>query len=279
MKRRARLAIKVWAALTVGFPRVQPRRGAALLTPVLFPAEWSAAQLQLHGVALAFRRDNAAGGLNDLVDLVFIAIAPVGVVLILGMMLRRFVRAIRRWWPTHRMITAALIVLLAGGLFVQGKTLVSRLVSEPRAPVIAATTGPTPNVQSPPAPLPATALPNAVVPPPSARSATTLVYVVQPGDTLWALAARRLGNPLRWHELFALNRGRHQGDGRAFVDPNLIYPGWTLQFPADATGVPTTGVPTTGVPTSGVASAPAPNVTTSASIGGGGPLTAIASSP
>ena len=64
------------------------------------------------------------------------------------------------------------------------------------------------------------------------------MYVVQLGDTLWALAARYLGNPLRYQELFAVNRGMSQVDGFTLVDPNLIYPGMKLLFPADATGLP-----------------------------------------
>ncbi len=74
--------------------------------------------------------------------------------------------------------------------------------------------------------------------PPSTQPPATHVYVVQPGDTLWALAARYLGNPLRYPQLFALNRGISQVDGYTLVDPNLIYPGMKLLFPADATGIP-----------------------------------------
>ena len=88
----------------------------------------------------------------------------------------------------------------------------------------------------------------------------THVYVVQPGDTLWALAGRYLGNPLRYQELFALNRGISQADGHTLVDPNLIYPGMKLLFPADATGIPT----------SSVTSPPAPQATGSPIGGGGG---------
>jgi hypothetical protein len=68
-------------------------------------------------------------------------------------------------------------------------------------------------------------------------SAVGLIYVVQPGDTLWHLSAVYLGNPVLWTKLFALNRGRNEPDGRAFVDPNRIYPGWTIQFPVGPTGL------------------------------------------
>ena len=55
---------------------------------------------------------------------------------------------------------------------------------------------------------------------------------VRPGDTLWHLAQSHLGNPLRWPEIYALNQDDTETDGRRFQDPNLIYPGWSLQLPA-----------------------------------------------
>ncbi|WP_268873588.1 BTAD domain-containing putative transcriptional regulator [Streptacidiphilus neutrinimicus] len=55
--------------------------------------------------------------------------------------------------------------------------------------------------------------------------------VVRPGDTLWHLADSRLGDPLRWPEIYALNTHDTEADGRRFLDPNLIYPGWTLDLP------------------------------------------------
>ncbi len=74
------------------------------------------------------------------------------------------------------------------------------------------------------------------------------VYVVQgrqlgkPGDTLWSIAHRHLGDPYRWREIFQLNKGRPQRDGRSMQDPEggvvWIYPGWRLLLPADATGLP-----------------------------------------
>ena len=222
-------------------------------------------------MAVAFSHHDVAGGLNELVDLIFIAIAPLGVLLILGMMLRRFARVVRKWWPTHRVLTAALVALLAGAVFIQGQALVLHFAPPPRAPTVAATTGPT-SAQVEPTPPSAAAAPpvNRVVLPPSTAqpAATPPVYVVQPGDTLWALAAQYLGNPLRYQELFALNRGLSQADGHTLVDPDLIYPGMKLLFPADATGLPT----------SSVTSAPAPKATSSP-IGGGGPFTTSSSSP
>jgi LysM repeat protein len=55
-------------------------------------------------------------------------------------------------------------------------------------------------------------------------------YVVQRRDTLWALAERHLGDPLRYTEIVALNQGRIGPD-------NQITPGTALTFPTDATGL------------------------------------------
>lgn len=55
-------------------------------------------------------------------------------------------------------------------------------------------------------------------------------------DTLWGIAERTLGDPTRWKEVFELNKGRIQPDGRKLVDADLIRPGWQLVLPADAHG-------------------------------------------
>jgi LysM repeat protein len=49
---------------------------------------------------------------------------------------------------------------------------------------------------------------------------------VQPGDTLWALAARHLGDGNRWAEIYDLNRG-------VIPDPNVIEVGQVLRLPGD----------------------------------------------
>lgn len=71
--------------------------------------------------------------------------------------------------------------------------------------------------------------------------AETKYYVVQPPhgrryDSLWDIAERTLRDPLRYKEIFALNKDRIQADGRKLVDANLIMPGWQLRLPADASG-------------------------------------------
>ncbi|PYC65577.1 hypothetical protein C7C46_32510 [Streptomyces tateyamensis] len=54
---------------------------------------------------------------------------------------------------------------------------------------------------------------------------------VRPGDTLWDLADRHLDNPLRWREIYELNKLRPQFDGRHLDDPDEITPGWTFLLP------------------------------------------------
>lgn len=62
-----------------------------------------------------------------------------------------------------------------------------------------------------------------------------LYTVPEPTDgvhaTLWSISARELGDPLRWKQIYQLNRGRLQPDGERFTNPNLIKPGWQLHLP------------------------------------------------
>jgi nucleoid-associated protein YgaU len=62
----------------------------------------------------------------------------------------------------------------------------------------------------------------------------TYVVRARPDESLWRIAARRLGDPERWTEIYALNRGRLQPDGRRLTSPDLIRPGWRLRLPTDA---------------------------------------------
>ncbi|MET7949025.1 BTAD domain-containing putative transcriptional regulator [Micromonospora sp. NPDC005324] len=61
-------------------------------------------------------------------------------------------------------------------------------------------------------------------------------HTVKRGDTMSKIAEQWLGDANRWPEIFALNRGAHFTDvGGTLRNPNVIYPGWTLDLPADAT--------------------------------------------
>jgi hypothetical protein len=70
-----------------------------------------------------------------------------------------------------------------------------------------------------------------------ARLAPPPTYEVQRRDTLWDIAERHLGDPFRWQEIFRLNQGKVQPDGRCLTDPDLIYAGWRLELPDDAGGL------------------------------------------
>lgn len=54
-------------------------------------------------------------------------------------------------------------------------------------------------------------------------------YTVKSGDTLWGIAARKLGGGVKWTQIFALNVINIQ-------DPNLIFPGQTLKMPEPYSG-------------------------------------------
>lgn len=75
-----------------------------------------------------------------------------------------------------------------------------------------------------------------------AGSAQRTVTVREPRDgiydCLWRIADRELGDGARWPEIYDLNRGRPQGDGRALSDPDLIQPGWVLVLPDTAPTAP-----------------------------------------
>ncbi|MET7951121.1 S8 family serine peptidase [Micromonospora sp. NPDC005324] len=56
------------------------------------------------------------------------------------------------------------------------------------------------------------------------------------GQTLTDIAGRYLGDAGRADELFNLNSGRLQPDGRALTDPERLIPGWYVVLPWDAVG-------------------------------------------
>lgn len=60
------------------------------------------------------------------------------------------------------------------------------------------------------------------------------LYTVRAGDSLWSIAEEKLGDPLRWPEIFRLNRGRDVKDKTELTRPGYIRPGWKLQLPPDA---------------------------------------------
>jgi LysM repeat protein len=65
----------------------------------------------------------------------------------------------------------------------------------------------------------------------SSSSSSGKTYTVVSGDTLSGIAERELGNGDKYSEIFSANKDKSESDGRTFTDPNLIYPGWTLEIP------------------------------------------------
>ena len=59
--------------------------------------------------------------------------------------------------------------------------------------------------------------------------AAEAAYTVQPGDSLWRIAAAMLGDGSRWQEIYSLNRDR-------ISDPGRIYPGTELSLADGAQG-------------------------------------------
>ncbi len=114
--------------------------------------------------------------------------------------------------------------------------------------------------------------PNAITPAaPSPGASTT--YVVRRGDTLWGIAERQLGDPLRWSEIYQLNEGRPQPDGATLTDPHWIDPGWALVLPSPPTP---TAAPSTAMPSPPPAPvtppAPGPGPTTEPTTTAPGPV-------
>lgn len=56
-------------------------------------------------------------------------------------------------------------------------------------------------------------------------------YTVVEGDTLWDIARTRLGDPVLWPRIYALNKNRSQPEGRRLGEPDDIRPGWRLTLP------------------------------------------------
>ncbi|MFB4269627.1 LysM peptidoglycan-binding domain-containing protein [Nonomuraea sp. GTA35] len=61
-----------------------------------------------------------------------------------------------------------------------------------------------------------------------------VTYAIQPRDTLWTIAEKQLGDPMRYRDIIALNQGRTMNDGRSFTQGEWLEPGCILHLPADA---------------------------------------------
>ncbi|MFP5327437.1 MAG: LysM peptidoglycan-binding domain-containing protein, partial [Acidimicrobiia bacterium] len=70
-----------------------------------------------------------------------------------------------------------------------------------------------------------------------------VAYTVKPRDSLWKIAEQQLGDGFRWREVWELNRGVPQGDGRSLQDAELVRPGWVLRLPSEAVNSTTPAAP------------------------------------
>jgi len=61
-------------------------------------------------------------------------------------------------------------------------------------------------------------------PAPAVNPKSNGIHVVQPGDTLWAIAKKYYGNGAQYTKIFNANRDK-------IKNPNLIYPGQQLVIP------------------------------------------------
>lgn len=107
-------------------------------------------------------------------------------------------------------------------------------------------------------------------------------HVVEPGETLSAIAAEHLGDPDEWPEIWDENAGETMVDGRIFDDPNLILPGWQLDLPDDAGSPASEESPATkptAEPAAGEIPAPAPTSGTPTTTTSGTAATTPSSAP
>lgn len=100
---------------------------------------------------------------------------------------------------------------------------------------------------TPPAPAPSTPVE------PALEMRQDKDVVVQAGDTLWGIAEEELGDGTKYPELYEASRDVAQPGGDQLTDPDLIYPGWTIQVPGAGEPVQVDAPPPT------VPEAPAPH--------------------
>lgn len=75
----------------------------------------------------------------------------------------------------------------------------------------------------------------AVIPPAAPATTSGPQWPVEEGDTLWSIADRTMGDPLRYEEIFELNQNTVQPDGgRLATSDTWLEVGWILRLPTDA---------------------------------------------
>ena len=131
------------------------------------------------------------------------------------------------FWILLALLVLLLIVLgirAMSGISTQDSSEVSREMSSDKAVVVHTDQTPDTGTPASVAPVEAKATPTAI--------AAATGVVVSPGDTLWAIAASRLGDPYWWPVIYAENRPE-----LSRRNPDLIDSGITLRIPALAGSV------------------------------------------
>ncbi|MGW1193228.1 LysM peptidoglycan-binding domain-containing protein [Streptomyces sp. NPDC002559] len=66
----------------------------------------------------------------------------------------------------------------------------------------------------------------------SAKASADTLRKVGPGESLWSIAEKELGDGERWREIAELNEGRAMPGGQAFKASSFLQPGWELRMPS-----------------------------------------------
>ncbi len=67
----------------------------------------------------------------------------------------------------------------------------------------------------------------------SRAAESTQPVTVRPGETLWGIARRDLGDGSRWRDIYNLSKGATAPDGHVLTNPNVIWPGLVVEEPAE----------------------------------------------
>ena len=106
----ARRVITVWVSFTFAILALN----AAFIVwtgPRILTTDLVASRGRALSIGADFGGGNLVGGLNDMTSLVLLAIPAAGIILIAALLCLRTARAVRRWWPEHRIRAASLGVV------------------------------------------------------------------------------------------------------------------------------------------------------------------------
>jgi nucleoid-associated protein YgaU len=127
----------------------------------------------------------------------------------------------------RRLLDGALAVSIAGGATLTSSSTTLSVVT----PAIDASPSPAPAARPPESVALRLAIYPATAPLPEPTDGA-VTYEVRPGDSLWEIAETQLGDPMRWGEIWELNRGRLEAAGA--TNPNVLHVGWVLEIPVAA---------------------------------------------